>query len=101
MKRISVTVDEKLLKQTREATGEKTNSAAIMKVLEDAARRRRFWEKYDAWEKEVKKGDYFWPDYLEEIRPNAVGPETAGAKRLSAHEARAPQKKTSRRGRTR
>lgn len=91
MKRVSVTLDEELLKQAREATGEKTNSGAITKALEDVARRRRFWEKYKVWAKEVSKGDYFWPEALEET------PQPR--KRISAHDARVP--KTSSRGRTR
>jgi post-segregation antitoxin (ccd killing protein) len=96
MKRTNVIVDEELLEKARRATGEKTYSATINKALEDVVRKHDFWAAYDEWEKEVKKGDFFWPGYLKEIRPNAIIPETVGKRRLSAHDARAPKKTTTR-----
>jgi hypothetical protein len=91
MKRTNVIVNEELLEKARRASGEKTYSATINKALEGIVKKAEFWEAYDEWEKEVKKGDFFWPGYLEETRPEVVVPGTLGRQRRSAHEAGAPQ----------
>jgi hypothetical protein len=100
MKRTNVILDEELLEKARRASGEKTYSSAITKALEEYVQRHDFWEAYKEFEKEVQKGDFFWPGYLEELRPNAHPVLAATNKRVSAHEKRAPRKST-RRGHTR
>lgn len=100
MKRISVTLDETLLERAREALGEKTYSATIGKALASIVKNEEFWKAYEKYEKEVKKGDFFWPGYLEEIRPNSASVLAKKKKRISAHEARAPRKPSGR-GRSR
>jgi hypothetical protein len=52
----------------RLATGEKTYSAT---ALESALKRKKFWESYKRFEEMAAKGDFFWPGYLKELRPNA------------------------------
>ena len=91
MKRTNVVLDEELLEKARQATGEKTYSATITKALEKVVKQQRFWESYRKFEEMAAKGDFFWPGYLEELRPNAypVKPPV----RQSAHEKRAPRKK--------
>lgn len=97
MKRTNVILDEKLLEEARRDLGEKTYSATITKALESVVRRRRFWEAYDRFEKMAHEGDFFWPNYLDEIRPKGrMVP--AEKKRMSAHEKRAPRRKSTRRG---
>ena len=91
MKRTNVILDEKLLEDARLATGEKTYSATITKALESVLKRKKFWESYRRFEEMAAKGDFFWPGYLEELRPNAY-PVKPPARR-SAHEKRAPRKK--------
>ena len=93
MKRTNVILDEKLLERARQVTGEKTYSATITKALEEVVRQQNFWEAYDEFEKLAHQGDFFWPGYLEELRPNAF--PLPKKKRLSAHEARAPRVKKS------
>jgi hypothetical protein len=91
MKRTNVVLDEKLLEDARLATGEKTYSATITKALESVLKRKRFWESYRRFEEMAAKGDFFWPGYLEELRPNAYSVKSSV--RQSAHEKRAPRKK--------
>jgi hypothetical protein len=98
-RRITITIDEDLLEQAHEALDLKTYSDTVGMALARIVQNRKFWESYRKFEKEVKKGDFFWPGYLEEIRPHAVVPQSLPKKRISAHEARAPRKKTSGRGR--
>ncbi|HYH08096.1 MAG TPA: type II toxin-antitoxin system VapB family antitoxin [Thermoanaerobaculia bacterium] len=94
MKRTNVIVDEELLEKARRAAGEKTYSATINKALEDMVRQQQFWAAYDRFETLAHEGNFFWPGYLEEIRPNAI----VKKQRMSAHEKRAPRKKAVRRG---
>ena len=91
MKRTNVILDEKLLEDARLATGEKTYSATITKALESVVKRKKFWESYRKFEEMAAKGDFFWPGYLEELRPNAYTVKARA--RQSAHEKRAPRKK--------
>ena len=91
MKRTNVILDEKLLEDARLATGEKTYSATITKALESVLKRKKFWESYRRFEEMAAKGDFFWPGYLEELRPNAYPVKPAA--RQSAHEKRAPRRK--------
>jgi hypothetical protein len=96
MKRTNVILDEKLLEEARRVTGEKTYSATITKALEKVVKRKKFWESYKRFEEIAAKGDFFWPGYLEELRPNAY--PVAVPERRSAHEKRAPKKKKEARG---
>jgi hypothetical protein len=66
-----VTVNEQLLEDARTATGEKTNIATVRKALEEIVRIARLRIALHEFQKEAAKGDFFWPNYLEEIRPNA------------------------------
>jgi len=90
MKRTNVIVDEELLEKARVALGEKTYSGAISKALERVVKQRDFWAALDRFQEEAAKGDFFWPGYLEEIRPNAY---SLKKERVSAHEKRAPEVK--------
>lgn len=92
MKRTNVILDEELLEKARQVTGERTYSAAINRALEEYVKRHDFREALIKWEAEVKKGDFFWPGYLEEIRPNAYS-VLAKKRKVSAHEKRVPKKK--------
>jgi putative antitoxin of VapBC-like toxin-antitoxin system len=101
MKRTNVILDETLLEEARRDLGEKTYSATITKALESVVKRRRFWEAYDKFAEEAAKGDFFWPGYLEEIRPpgRMLRLQKSQKKaRVAAHEKRAPREKSSRRG---
>jgi Arc/MetJ family transcription regulator len=91
MKRTNVILDEELLENARRATGERTYSATITKALEAVVKRKKFWDAYRRFEDMAARGDFFWPGYLEEIRPNAYSLQKP--KRASAHEKRAPRKK--------
>jgi Bacterial antitoxin of type II TA system, VapB len=91
MKRTNVVLDEKLLEEARRVSGEKTYSATITKALEKVVKQERFWESYRKFEDMAAKGDFFWPGYLEEIRPNAYSLQKP--KRVSAHDKRVSKKK--------
>ncbi|HEX7830850.1 MAG TPA: type II toxin-antitoxin system VapB family antitoxin [Thermoanaerobaculia bacterium] len=96
MKRTNVILDEKLLEEARRASGEKTYSATITKALEAMVKKKRFWELYDQFEEEAHKGDFFWPNYLEEIRPPGRMTRLQKKGRVAAHEKREPKKRTRR-----
>jgi hypothetical protein len=96
MKRTNVVLDEELLEKARRVSGERTYTAAITKALEEYVKQRDFWEAYQRFEDEAAKGDFFWPGYLEEIAPNAYTLRADKKKRISAHEQRAPRKKSRR-----
>jgi post-segregation antitoxin (ccd killing protein) len=98
MKRTNVIVDEELLERARRAGGEKTYSATINKALEEYVRKREFWVAYEEWAEETRKGGTFWPGYLEELRPPSRAVLTKPKARMSAHEQRAPRKKSTSRG---
>ena len=62
-------------------------------------RQAEFWEAYKRFAEEARKGDFFWPGYLEEIRPNAYAVLEAKEKsRVSADEKRVVPNKSRRRG---
>ena len=64
MKRTNVILDEKLLQEAIELTGEKTYSAAINRALSEMVRKlkvRRGIERFQQYE------DPFWPGYAEEL----------------------------------
>lgn len=98
MKRTNVVLDEELLEKARRASGERTYTAAITKALEEYVRKREFWEAYRRFEEMASKGDFFWPGYLEEIRPNAYAINEKKKTRVSAHEKRVSTTKRPRRG---
>jgi predicted transcriptional regulator len=97
MKRTNVVLDEELLEKARRASGERTYTAAITKALTEYVKKHNFWEAYKRFEEEAAKGDFFWPGYLEEIRPNAYSVLARKKKRVSADEKRMPR--TNRAGR--
>jgi post-segregation antitoxin (ccd killing protein) len=93
MKRTNVVLDEELLERARRVLGEKTYSGTITKALEKAVRQDKFVEAYHRFAEEARKGDFFWPGYLEEIRPNAYAVlEMKKKQRVSADEKRVPRK---------
>jgi Arc/MetJ family transcription regulator len=96
-KRTNIVVDDELLERARKATGEKTYSGTIAKALEQVVRKDGFREALRRFQEEAAKGDFFWPGYLEEIRPNAYS-VVAKKKRVSAHEKRASVSRKERRG---
>lgn len=96
-KRVTVTVDEQLLKDARKVTGEKTDAGAIRKALSEAVRVEKLRKALDEFQKEAAKGDFFWPNYLEEIRPHLRrGSRNRG---IAAYEKRAPRSKSGARSR--
>jgi Arc/MetJ family transcription regulator len=98
MKRTNVILDEELLERARRILGEKTYSATINVALEKAVRQDKFWNAYREFEQEAAKGDFFWPGYLEETRPNAYSLQEKPKKRVSGQVKSAPRKKSVRRG---
>ena len=92
MKRTNVVLDEELLEKARRVSGERTYTAAITKALQEFVKKHDFWESYRRFEEEAAKGDFFWPGYLEELRPNAYSVLAEKKKKVSAHEKRAPRK---------
>lgn len=93
MKRMNIVVDGELLEQARRAMGEKSYSATIGKLLEQAVRRQNL----DAAIREIRAGgDPFNKDYVAEMWPDLDQPEPR--KRVSADERRAPRKKSAGRG---
>ena len=92
MKRTNVVLDEELLEKARRVSGERTYTAAITKALQEYVKKHDFWESYRRFEEEAAKGDFFWPNYLEELRPNAYSVLAKKKKRIFAHEQRAPRK---------
>jgi predicted transcriptional regulator len=95
MKRTNVVLDEELLEKARRASGKKTYSSVVNEALAEYVRRHDFKRALAAFQAEVEKGDFFWPGYLEEIRPN--GYDVAPKRKISAYEKRATRQK----GRTR
>jgi hypothetical protein len=109
MKRTNVVVDEELLENARRATGEKTYSGTIAAALEEVVRRDRLKKSLEAFQSEAAKGDFFWPGYLEEIRPSSYSMQSNRSesesrnrmvrpKRVAAFEKRETVKKSARRG---
>lgn len=68
MTRVTVEVDEELLKEALKATGDKTPTEVVEKGLAEVARVARLKRGIE-WLRTTK--DVFWPNYLEEIRPNS------------------------------
>lgn len=95
MKRTNVVLDEKLLEDARRISGEKTYSATITKALKEMVGQKRFWEAYAEFETLAHEGDFFWPGYLEEIRPPGRMTRLQKKTRVAAHEKRAPGRKSS------
>lgn len=83
-KRTSVEVNESLLEEALKVTHEQSYAAVVDKALHELVRIA-----------ELKRGiqamrdtdDVFWPNYLEEIRPNSYA---AYEKRRAAYEGREP-----------
>lgn len=98
MKRTNVILDEELLEKARRALGEKTYSGTINVALEKAVRQDKFWDAYRKFQEEAGKGDFFWPGYLEETRPNAYSVQEKPKKRVSGQIKSAPRKTSVRRG---
>jgi hypothetical protein len=98
MKRTNVVLDETLLEKARRVSGERTYTAAITKALEEYVRKREFWDAYKEFRDEARQGGFFWPGYLEELRPPERAVLTKPKARMSAHEKRVPRKKSNPRG---
>lgn len=94
MKRMNIIVDEELLERARRASGEKTYSGTITKLLEQAVMRQKLDEAINAIRAE---GDPFNADYVAEMWPE-VAAELYPRKRVSADERRARGKRNARRG---
>jgi Arc/MetJ family transcription regulator len=89
MKRTNVVLDEELLERARKATGERTYSGAITKALSEYVRQHEFRTALRELQA-VASPDFFWPGYLEEIRPNAYS--VTRKRKVSADEHRLPSK---------
>ncbi|HEY0370386.1 MAG TPA: type II toxin-antitoxin system VapB family antitoxin [Thermoanaerobaculia bacterium] len=99
MKRTQVILDEELLEKARRVGGQKTYSATINKALEAMVKQDQFRQALKRFEDLTAEGNFFWPGYLEEVRPNAYMVQEKKKKRVSAHEQRAPKgKKVTSRG---
>jgi len=94
---MNVMMNEQLLEKARQAAGEKTYSATITKALEEFVRRHDFTSALRAFQAEVSKGNFFWPGYLDEIRPNNSFAK-ARKRKISANEVRAPRSRSGSRG---
>lgn len=68
MKRTNVVVDEELLERTRQLSGERTYSGALTQAMKEYVRRADLKSAIDAMR---AKKDFFFPGYLEQIRPNS------------------------------
>jgi hypothetical protein len=68
MKRVKVTVDPQLLEAARHVTPERTDEAIVNKGLEELVRVANLKRGIKAMR---DTDDVFWPNYLEEIRPNS------------------------------
>ncbi|HVR38658.1 MAG TPA: type II toxin-antitoxin system VapB family antitoxin [Thermoanaerobaculia bacterium] len=92
MKRTNVVLDEQLLEEALKVTGERTYSAVLNKALSELVRQGKFRENLKRMQA-LAGEDFFFPGYLEQIRPNAYS--VLKEKRPAAHEVRAPRKKKS------
>ena len=63
MKRTNVILDEKLLEEARQLTGERTYSSTINRALDEMVRR----QKVSNFVERMAKGDFFRPGYAEEV----------------------------------
>ena len=68
MKPLKVTVDPQLLEAARLVTPERTDEAIVNKGLEELVRVANLKRGIQALR---DTADVFWPNYLEEIRPNS------------------------------
>jgi Arc/MetJ family transcription regulator len=68
MARTTVEVDDALLQEALKATGEGTPTEVVEKGLMEVVRVARLKRGIE-WLRTTK--DVFWPNYLEEIRPNS------------------------------
>ena len=84
MKRTNVEVDEILLDQAREVADEQDASAVVATALREMVRVAALKRGIQAMR---ETNDIFWPNYLEEIRPNSWA---AYEKRRAAYEGREP-----------
>jgi Arc/MetJ family transcription regulator len=92
--RRNVMVDDELLNKAREVTGEQTYSGAIEKALREVTREHEFREKLRKWQELAWADGAFHPAFVNEKMANSL---SQPPKRLSAHETRAPRKKSRRR----
>lgn len=69
MTRVTVEVDEELLKEALKASGDKTPTEVVEKGLAAEVARVARLKRGIEWLRTTK--DVFWPNYLEEIRPNS------------------------------
>lgn len=93
--RRNIMVDDQLLELARKVTGEKTNSGAIEKALREMTREHDFREKLRKWQELARAGGAFHPDFVKEKMANSLS--APPKRRVAAHEARAPRKKSRRR----
>lgn len=98
MKRTNVILDEELLEKARRATGEKTYSATINKLLAEAVRVADLKRMLTEFAELNKNGAMFNRDYVEERWPEAAARIWPAKQRASADEVRAPKRKVKRRG---
>lgn len=89
MKRTSIVLDEKLVQEALELTGERTASAVVNKSLAELVDRAKREKKKSLAEYLRETPGVFRPGYLEEIRPNAW---TLQERQEAAREVRAPGK---------
>jgi Arc/MetJ family transcription regulator len=97
MKRTNVVLDEELLEKARRATGEKTYSATINKLLAEAVRVADLKRMLAEFAERNKDGAMFNREYAEEMWPESAALIWPRKQRASAAEVRAPKKKAKRR----
>jgi hypothetical protein len=88
MKRLKVSVDPQLLEAARHVTPERTDEAIVNRGLEELVRVANLKRGIKAMR---ETDDVFWPNYLEEIRPNSYA---AYEKRLALYTGKKPRKVT-------
>lgn len=86
-------LNEALLEDARQASGERTYSGTINKALEAVVKNDRFRRSLAEFEREAAKGGFFDPEYLAEKSANSMLDEPKP--QLSANEKRAPRTKKS------
>lgn len=91
MKRTNVVLDEKLLEEARQVSGERTYSATVNRALKELVREGKFRASLRHMQS-MAGDDFFVPGYLEEIRPNAYS--VLKKKRPAADEKRIPRRKS-------
>ena len=97
MKRTNLILNEELLEKARRIAGDKTYSATVNRLLEEAVRVADLKEMIADLAVRNKNGAMFNREYAEEMWPESAALIWPRKQRASADEVRAPKKKGKRR----